>query len=219
MGAAANALAAIRAYEETPNPRARLTLVSFETDLDSLRLAMQHPDKFAYLRHGAPHAILQKGEWESKKHPIRWVLYPDFFAHLEQAPAPAIIYFDPFSAKTNYPFWCMENLKRVRARAEAFPGGAELFTYSASTAVRASLLAAGFFVARGAPTGPKGETTIACTEKATPWRQGQLLGQEWLERWERSDARWPLLLSEKPDDETLHLVRSHRQFSPALTAD
>lgn len=217
MGAGANAMAALRTYETAAaagRARAKLRIVSFETDLDSLRLALQHQSDFPYLRHGAPHGILKDGQWESKKYPISWTLLEDFFEHLEEAPPPSLIFFDPFSTKTNYPFWCVETLSRIRERAEANPHGCELFTYSSSTAVRASLLAAGFFVARGAPTGPKGETTIACTQPALAWRKSQLLDSEWLAKWKRSDARWPLTLSENPDEEALERVSAHRQFVP-----
>ncbi len=214
MGAGANAMAAIHAYEELAAQglaKAKLHVVSFETDLDSLKLALQHQSKFPYLRHGAPHCVLQKGQWSSKKYPLQWTLLEDFFEHLEEAPRPHFVFFDPFSTKTNYPFWCVETLERIREKI----GGqaAELFTYSNSTAVRASLLAAGFYIAKGAPTGPKGETTIACTEGALAWRRPALLGAEWLGRWERSEARWPLLLSENQDEEILKKVRNHPQFA------
>lgn len=221
MGAAANVMVALRAYEEAAaagRARAKLTIVSFENDLDSLRLAMLHQDKFTYLRHGAPHSILQNAKWESKKHPISWTLFDDYFEHLEEAPPPSIIFFDPFSTKTNYPFWCVENLQRLRERAEMNPNGSELFTYSSSTAVRASLLSAGFYVAKGRGTGPKGETTIGFTHPALVWRRPQLLDAEWLGRWERSDARFPLTLSENPDEEALARVRSHQQFASVLSS-
>jgi queuine tRNA-ribosyltransferase len=192
--------------------------VSFETDLDSLRLALRHKEKFPYLRHGAPHVILQNGQWGSKKFDISWTLLGDYFGTLEEAPPPSIIFFDPFSSKTNYPFWCVENLERLRARAEGNPAGAELFTYSSSTAVRASLLAAGFYVARGRSTGPKGETTIGLTYPALAWRENDLLGAEWLGRWERSEAKFPLTLAENPDEDALSRVRTHQQFATVVTS-
>ncbi len=34
-----------------------MRLISFENDLDSLRLALRHDDKFPYLRHGGPVGI------------------------------------------------------------------------------------------------------------------------------------------------------------------
>jgi len=93
-----------------------------------------------------------------------------------------------------------------------FTGSTEIFTYSTSTAVRASFLAAGFHVAQGIPTGPKVQTTVALTEGALPWRGPFLLGKEWLDRWERSDARWPLTLSEGQEAEMLARVKNHPQF-------
>jgi queuine tRNA-ribosyltransferase len=217
MGAAANAMAAIRAFEAVENPKARLKVVSFEIDLDSLRLASKYLDRFHYLRHQAPNAILERGEWCSKKFPVEWKLFEgDFLEHVEEAPPPQLIFFDPFSFKTNREFWCLETLERIRARAEESGKGSELFTYSSSTAVRATLLAAGFYVARGAPTGPKGETTIACTEAALAARRSELLGAEWLSRWERSEARCPLTLSEEIEEEVLERIRRHPQFAGAL---
>ena len=215
MGAAANVMTAIKAYEEAAakgQVKARLNIVSFENDLNSLKLAAMHVDKFPYLKHGAHNAILRQGRWESKKYPISWTLLEDFFEHMEDAPPPSLIFFDPFSSKTNYDFWCLETLQDIKEKADQQPNGTELLTYSASTAVRSTLLAAGFHVAKGAPTGPKGETTIACTLPALAWRKTDLLGREWLDRWERSDARWPLMLSETKDDEALEHVRQHPQF-------
>jgi queuine tRNA-ribosyltransferase len=112
----------------------------------------------------------------------------------------------------------VENLQRLRERAEMNPNGSELFTYSSSTAVRASLLSAGFYVAKGRGTGPKGETTIGFTHPALVWRRPQLLDAEWLGRWERSDARFPLTLGENPDEEALARVRSHQQFASVISS-
>jgi hypothetical protein len=108
----------------------------------------------------------------------------------------------------------VENLQLLfdHCAERATPGATEFFTYSASTAVRASFLAAGFHVARGNSTGHKGETTIICTAGALRWRAPQLLGKEWLEKWERSGARWPLTLAGDPEPDLLELVRNHPQF-------
>ncbi|MGE3262364.1 MAG: tRNA guanosine(34) transglycosylase Tgt [Bacteriovoracia bacterium] len=215
MGAAANAMAAITTFEELAEAgkvQASLKIISFERDLDSLRLANLHLDKFQYLRHGAPNGILLQGEWRAKKHPVSWkLLEGDFFAHFGRAAAPNILFFDPFSSKTNRDFWCVETLEKIFAHIG--DQAAEVFTYSSSTSVRAAFLAAGFHVAKGIPTGPKGETTIALNRAALPGRKDQLLGREWLERWERSDARWPLSLDEKKEDKMLERVRSHPQFA------
>ncbi len=70
LGAAANAIAAIRCYEASEKPRP-LRIISFENDLDSLRLAFQRSDLFPYLRHGGPAGVLKEGRWQSRTH--RWL--------------------------------------------------------------------------------------------------------------------------------------------------
>jgi queuine tRNA-ribosyltransferase len=71
LGAGANAMAAIECYEAQAanGPVRPMQIISFEKDLDSLKLAVQRNDLFPYLRHGGPPAILTLGEWQSKQHP------------------------------------------------------------------------------------------------------------------------------------------------------
>jgi queuine tRNA-ribosyltransferase len=93
----------------------------------------------------------------------------------------------------------------------------ELFTYSASTAVRSALLAAGFFVGSGVGTGPKAETTLACTREALFQEnagelRAKILGSPWLERWERSGSRFPHGLPENERAGFENVIRSHPQF-------
>jgi len=57
----------------------------------------------------------------------------------------------------------MTRLRFERVFAACAAHDTELFTYSASTSVRAALLGAGFLVGRGVPTGTKPETTLAMT--------------------------------------------------------
>ena len=87
----------------------------------------------------------------------------DFADLIESAKIPNIIFYDPFSYKTDPALWTVETFSRIFDRCLDEP--AELYTYSASTAVRGALLAAGFFVAQGIGTGPKSETTIAFTSE------------------------------------------------------
>ena len=188
-------------------------MVSFENDLDSLRLALHHPGYFPHLCHQAPHALLSAGFWQSRKGPIEWSLYGgDFPQLMSKAPPPDIIFHDPFSYKTDAALWSYECFRRIgnccRGRA------VRLFTYSASTLVRACMLAAGFFVAKGRATGPKGETTIALTREAVPSESEdmELLSGRWLERWERSDAKYPADMSEAQRRQFAALVRGHTQF-------
>ena len=209
LGAGANAMAAIRAYEELDFPANKLQIYSFENDMDAMRLAAINQDKFSYLRHSAPHALLERGEWKSKKFPMEWKLFQgDFFQEYPKASLPQIVFFDPFSHKTNSEFWSVDALEKLKAH---FGDSAdlELFTYSASTAVRAAFLAGGFYVARGIGTGPKSETTIACLPGALERRKGVLLGREWYERWLRSDAKMPFGVN---DEKYIERVKSHPQF-------
>src|SRR5690606_7571124 len=111
----------------------------------------------------------------------------DFLKRVSEAPLPDLIFYDPFSYKTDSELWGLRAFQLLYELCRA--RSTELFTYSGSTAVRATLLAAGFHVAKGAPTGPKAETTIALTGEISTGRE--LLGAEWLSRWERSDARLP----------------------------
>ncbi|HLN87901.1 MAG TPA: hypothetical protein VK200_15590, partial [Candidatus Limnocylindrales bacterium] len=86
----------------------------------------------------------------------------------------------------------------------------------ASTAVRAALLSAGFFVAQGVGTGPKTETTIAFTraESATQHPLAPpLLDQRWLARWRRSEAKFPATIPHDTKSQFATLIESHRQFS------
>ena len=77
LGAAANAMAAILCYEElaATEPVRPMKIISFENDLDSLKLAFLRRDLFTYLRHPAPDALLAGGRWQSKTLPgLSWEL-------------------------------------------------------------------------------------------------------------------------------------------------
>ncbi len=214
LGAAANAMAAIQCYEEVAQqgPVRPMRLISFENDLDSLRLALLHNDAFRYLRHGGPPAMVEAGVWQSKSHPgLSWTLVSgDFPATIPAAPAPPdLIFYDMFSGKTSAEAWTLEAFRQLFA---ACAGRAvELFTYSCSTSVRTLLLAAGFYVARGRSMGAKDETTIALTP-AAPRDGREILGAAWLARWERSQAKFPAELQESERAAFAQTIRGHPQF-------
>ncbi len=194
LGAAHNAMAALRCCEATGAAARRpVRLISFEHDLGSLRLALRNPTRFPHLQCAGPTQILRRGEWRSERAAVAWMLLEgDFGSRLTEAPTPDVIFFDPFSARTDRDMWTLACFERVFAACSEHD--TELFTYSASTAVRAALLAAGFHVARGVPTGTKPETTVAMAPPASrhaPARGRVLLDAEWLERWRRSDAKFP----------------------------
>ena len=194
LGAAHNAMAVLACHDALGGgARRSLRLVSFEHDLGSLRLALRNAPRFPHLHRAGPNDILRLGEWRAPGSTVVWTLLEgDFRARLADAPAPDVIFYDPFSARTDPDMWTLECFDRLFAACGQHD--TELLTYSASTAVRAALLAAGFVVGRGVPTGSKRETTLAMTPSAAlraVARGRVLLDAEWLERWRRSDARVP----------------------------
>jgi queuine tRNA-ribosyltransferase len=213
LGAAANAMATIAAAESM-NPqdrRRRLVLVSFENDLDSLKLALRHTQWFTHLRHAAPRQLLAKNQWTNPGGAVDWLLLPgDFAVRKFEAPPPDIVFFDPFSFKTDKELW---TLAAFRDLADVCADKAtELFTYTYSTKVRAAMLAAGFYVAKGCGTGPKAETTIGLSPRAAATQHGrELLAVDWLSKWQRSDAQAPLGVGAE-DDSWRVAVEGHPQF-------
>jgi queuine tRNA-ribosyltransferase len=213
LGAAANAMAAILAVENLGPAAARpLTLVSFENDLDSLKLALDHPGWFRHLHHAAPRALLRDNRWNSATAAVEWqLLKGDFALRKFEAPPPDIIFFDPFSFKVDGALWTLSAFRELaRVCSEK---STELFTYTYSTSVRAAMLAAGFYVAKGRATGPKGETTIGLSARAAAAAHGrELLGQEWLAKWHRSDAQAPFGSAEQ-DHSWRAALLGHPQFT------
>jgi queuine tRNA-ribosyltransferase len=214
LGAAANAMAAILAAENlsAAGSIARpLLLVSFENDLDSLKLALDHPGWFKHLRHAAPRALLAQDRWLNATASIEWRLLRGDFAALKfDAPPPDVIFFDPFSFRTDAALWTQPAFRELAKCCAQKP--MELFTYTYSTSVRAAMLAAGFYVAKGRGTGPKAETTVCLSPPAATGAHGfELLGEEWLAKWRRSDAQAPFG-SMAGDDSWHQAVLVHPQF-------
>jgi queuine tRNA-ribosyltransferase len=230
LGAAANAMAAIYAVESeaagareagsdgvvvsagavAAADRRRLLLVSFENDLDALHLALRHPKWFRHLHHAGPRQLLAQGRWSSRRAAIDWLLlHGDFAVCRNAAPPPDIIFFDPFSLKADRELWTLGAFRALAALCA--DKEVELFTYSYSTSVRAGMLAAGFYVARGVGTGPKAETTIGLSPLAAAApHEHTLLGRDWLEKWRRSDAQAPIGAS--GEDHWRGAVSGHPQF-------
>jgi queuine tRNA-ribosyltransferase len=211
-------MAAILCYEEqaTNGPVRPLQIVSFENDLDSLRLAFRHSRDFPYLRHSGPAGILKDGTWQSRKNAgLSWLLLPgDFLETMSTAPAPPdLIFYDMFSTKTSGDQWTLNAFRKLF---EACAGrAAELFTYTCSTANRAALLAAGFYVARGRSAGEKLETTIALTPAAccaSSSSRHELLAPDWLEKWHRSGAKFPGEIEAHQYGSFEQVIRAHAQF-------
>jgi len=168
------------------------------------------------VRHAGPDAILKKGEWQSPVHAgLNWTLLAgDFLETMSQAlELPDVIFYDMFSSKTDGDHWTPEAFRRLFAVCGG--GAAELFTYTCSTAIRAGLLSAGFHVAKGRSTGEKLETTIALTPaarlSAAPCPH-EILGCDWLEKWKRSGAKFPLGIEEDQRSAFERAILGHPQF-------
>lgn len=223
LGAAFNAMAALRvALGAEPAvdgaPGRILRLVSFERDLDPLTLVTRHASHFPHARHAAPGSLLRDGRWTDSGGRVEWVLRRgDFLEHLDdpEVPAPELIFYDPFSAKTDTPLWTPAVFARLRARGAA--SSAELYTYSAATGVRTALLRAGWWVGEGAGTGPKATTTVAfahddpATRTHPAW--ARLLGADWLARRRRSHARYPADVPEAEWSAFDAFIESRPQFA------
>jgi len=218
LGAAANAMAAIRCYEALAaagEPLRAMHVVSFENDLDSLRLALTYNRDFLYLRHGGPAGVLEKGRWQSKEFAgLSWELIAgDFLESIvgERCALcpPELIFYDLFSGKTEGRLWTRDAFLRLRAACNG--QSTELYTYSSSTAVRATLLAAGFYVAKGRGIADRAETTVALADGALN-ADHELLGHDWLAKWNRSQAKIPAWV--KPDEQAAFesTIMGHPQF-------
>ncbi len=218
LGAAANAMAAIRTYEKCisgDTPLRSLQIVSFENDLDSLRLAFENNHLFPYLQHSAPASMLKNGSWQSPH--ISWSLIPgNFPATLPLAAdtPPDFIFYDMYSSKTCPEAWKIETLEQLFTACGDKP--AELFTYSTGTAVRSTFLLAGFFIARGVSTGPKDQTTIAITPAAAARERAlprEMLSEEWISKWHRSSAPFPAEIPESEYPLWREKILNHPQFA------
>jgi tRNA U34 5-methylaminomethyl-2-thiouridine-forming methyltransferase MnmC len=236
LGAAANAIAALRATREIAG---RLRLVSFDNTREPLEFALANAAALGYVagyesqiaglltvgtarcavrtpQRGVPTqpqgVIFQNGNLA-----VKWEFHlGDFPGLLKSNSAlepPHAIFFDAFSPAKNPAMWTLPLFAGLfRALDPERP--CALTTYSRSTMIRATLLLAGFFVGAGHATGLKEETTIAAN---SPDLITAPLDARWLERARRSDSAEPLrepVYSRAPlRPETQELLRRHPQFS------
>lgn len=211
LGAANNSMAVIHDFVNK-DFKGKIRIVSFENDTDPLKLALRNAPAFPHLHHAAPHELMKNNKWVSANGNIEWELVQGDFAHTFEGTAkPHVIFYDPFSIHTNGDLWSEKAFARIFDYCKG--NEVQLLTYSASTAVRATLLAVGFTVGYGPSTGPKNTTTVAFNSPALANKLGTtLLGDEWLNRWERSDARVARTLSNSDEKEFEEKIRKHAQF-------
>lgn len=219
LGAAANALALLRATANLPG---RLTLLSFDRTLEPLRFGLAHAGKLRYpLGYENQLQTLseqQIARFAQGRQRVEWQVMLGNFADLIGQPAavewpkPDAIFFDPYSPAKNPEMWTGSLFAKLYELAAGRP--ATLATYSRSTMLRASLLLAGFFVGAGGATGEKEETTIAAT---APELLARPLDQAWLHRARRSRSAEPLreaIYRQLPlSPESWSALASHPQFS------
>jgi queuine tRNA-ribosyltransferase len=210
LGAAHHAMALVRAVEDAsalghdgPPP---IELISFERDLDGLRLALDHVGEFPHLRHRAPHLIAHRGRYRDGR--LGWTLCEgDFLATFAAQPPPDVVLYDPCSAGVAPELWSLATFRRLFAHVDR---PVELLSYASSTAIRSALLAAGFHVARGAASGPRPETTIALTRGAG---HHPLLDRAWLARRACSADRFPADVPASELAELEQAISDHPQFA------
>ncbi len=166
LGAAHNSTAALRCHDKyvesqthfNPEQICKLEIVSFESNLDALKLVCLNPKYFKHIRRSGPQAILDQSEWSAPF--VEWKLFlGNYFDFYKSASKPDIIFYDPFSFKTAPHFWTEQTFKDLFA--VVGNKSCTLHTYSASTVIRNALKNAGFVVDKGPPSGPKESTTIA----------------------------------------------------------
>jgi tRNA U34 5-methylaminomethyl-2-thiouridine-forming methyltransferase MnmC len=215
LGAAANAVAVIEAFADQAGKRVPVELHSFDHSTAPLAFAIAHADALGYL---PPHieaagALLKTGAWRSEN--IAWLFHAgDFRKKMSAAPAPHAILYDPYSPQSNPELWTLEHFTRLHARLD--PARPCLLTnYTRSTAVRVTLLLAGFFVGHGHATGEKDQTTIASNALAL---LTDPLDHRWLDRVRRSTRSAPLRVNGGNGiiaDEDFSRLAAHPQFAAA----
>jgi queuine tRNA-ribosyltransferase len=215
LGAASNAIAAWRVSEAISGSDARrLSIVSFDHDLEPLELALrpEHAASFGLDgdgAHAAASALLATHRFETPRTTWRLSLgdFPEQIAREPSASAD-IVFWDFYSSKTHPHLWTLAMFRELRRVCRA---GATLHTYSTATAFRAGLLLAGFAVGVGGGSGERRETTIGAVDVAD---LEQPLDARWLERLARSTAAFPRDVGDDPASraDALARVRACPQF-------
>lgn len=186
LGAGANAIAAL---SELRRHEGAVEVHSFDFDSQALAFALENEDELQYFGGWEAAARRLIAERSVKIGEARWYLHEgDFRETMGGPPAPHAIFYDPYSLQSNPEMFALEHFVRMRGCLnEAAP--CLLTNYTRSTAVRVTLLLAGFCVGRGEATGEKEETTIASNDLSLLERP---LDRDWLERVKRSTNGAPL---------------------------
>lgn len=209
LGAATNALAAIDlAYQS--EYKGSLKILSFENNRELFEFAILNSKKFLHLEKykQALLALQEQGSWNSKNPNISWNwIHGDFLETLDSVEDKAdVIFYDPYSPLSNPKMWTLKIFRKLRSHCKS---RAILSTYSISTAVRTALLLANFYVGYGPSLGAKRTSTVATVD---PIQIAQILGPEWLTRWQRSSHPLPPDIDDVDFEEISRVLSEHPQF-------
>lgn len=178
LGAGVNAVTAIKNSKVK-----KLIIESFEISKEPLILG-----KAIHKDNSLIDEILENGSYKSES--VTWrVLWGDFRDTAKDAQRPDIIFWDPFSIKTNPTMWEGRTLELLTRY--GFHQNVILSTYSSSTRFRGALIALGWFVGLGVPISEKKETTIAGGEQAFKEFNISPLPGIYLERFKVSHTPFP----------------------------
>jgi tRNA U34 5-methylaminomethyl-2-thiouridine-forming methyltransferase MnmC len=213
LGGAANAVAAIDLALRLSREKRRtapLRIVSFEQDLAAPRFALEQARALPYLQGHEPalRTLLERGQWECPG--IVWELRQgDFTRQVREEPRRAdVVFFDPFSPRSNPGMWCVPLLEDVYRCHR--PGRVmRLATYSSAFGARAALLLAGFYVGEGPALGAGRHATLAATDLSA---LAAPLGRAWLGRWRRDREPWPPLTPPASRPRLRELLMAHPQW-------
>lgn len=218
LGAAANAVAALESQTD------RLSVHSFDVTMAPLEFAMREAASLGYPLPwlSALTSLCESGRWASCDGTKEWRIHLGDFTEIlgsADAPAPDAIFWDPYSLRTSPGIWTLETFTALLARLDP-DRGCLMTSYSRSSAVRVTLLLAGFFVGAGEGVGEKDEMTVAANQLDLLNRP---LGPEWLSRVRRSSNAAPLRsgrTSSQPiaEEDWVHLLQ-HPQFFRDQSAD
>ncbi|MDP3499934.1 MAG: tRNA guanosine(34) transglycosylase Tgt [Myxococcales bacterium] len=209
LGAGANAIAALSKAQAMGERRKRtVEVISLESDLAALELALRDPAGFSFLQpwKTACEALLDQGHWEGAG--LSWRVLPgDARETIDGVPGWAdLIFFDPFSPEANPTLWSVDFLRALRRHTN--DEGGMLISSTASMPARLSMLLAGYNVGQGVTTSTRTETTVATT---TLEALALPLGDRWFARWLRSSSRAPI---GEPFTEAIEqTLREHVQFA------
>jgi tRNA U34 5-methylaminomethyl-2-thiouridine-forming methyltransferase MnmC len=218
LGAAANAIAVLRATSQIPG---RLCLVSFDNTAEPLEFALKNSAALGYLSSYEDHLnellLARKVSFRNGPLHVEWQFHlGDFPAWLNQGrsavPPPHAIFYDAFSPAKNPAMWTLPVFQDLH-RALDPQRPCALTTYSRSTLLRATLLMADFFVGVGSAAGLKEETTIAANTRDLV---REPLDHSWLARARRSHSaeplRQPAYSRASLSSDSISRLQAHSQF-------